>query len=334
MEGKLITACVLWVESCDTPIRYKVDLPIEFFRLDDGAYRIEYGAFSQEIVRHSLPSAAHISQFLRKVCCLRIASFNDFKLLRECICDIDEYERKEKETTEMIPEKNYFLVAEHRVSCIIRHQKQEEVEICVKIVKHASGRYEVIYKNDVDEPCYSHTKFYTGVPCLVEIREDLEHFYWARHININDIMVLLDEACCVSRRDRIAKQLMNSRYGLASADIRDCFGDSAFDKIYNNLDISREMRFAYTGKWPMIECKTTAKEQYRNRGKLPEISEVIFNKPATIVKWADGTKTVVKTRGKERYNKEKGLAMAIAKKAMGNTSYYYTIMERYLEGKK
>ncbi|MBO7453503.1 MAG: hypothetical protein J6U54_24480, partial [Clostridiales bacterium] len=80
--------------------------------------------------------------------------------------------------------------------------------------------------------------------------------------------------------------------------------------------------------------KTTAKEQYRNRGRLPEISEVIFNKPATIVKWADGTKTVVKVQGKERYNKEKGLAMAIAKKAMGNSNYYYTIMERYLEGKK
>lgn len=94
------------------------------------------------------------------------------------------------------------------------------------------------------------------------------------------------------------------------------------------------MQFAYTGKWPGIECKSTARDEYRRREKLPEISEVIFNKPATIVKWADGTKTVVKVQGKERYNKEKGLAMAIAKKAMGNSNYYYTIMERYLEDEK
>ena len=235
---------------------------------------------------------------------------------------------------------DYVVIAEHGVSCIIKHQKQEETEICVKIMKHTgyssgSGRYEVIviYNNYGYEP-FPHNKYYVGIPCLGNIRDDIQHFYGACCINVNDIMVLLDEALCISRRDNIAKQLINSRYGLASAQIKDCFGDSVFNKIYNNLDISREMQYVYAGKWPGIECKTTAKDQYRNREKLPEISEVIFNKPATIVKWADGTKTVVKVQGKERYNKEKGLAMAIAKKAMGNSNYYYTIMERYLEDKK
>ena len=242
-----------------------------------------------------------------------------------------EIRAKEKETTEM---KEYIVMAEHGVSCIIAHQKQEETEICVKIIKHnGSGKYEVIYNNYGYES-FAYNKFYCGIPSLGDIRDDIRHFYCAGCINLDNIRVLLDEACCVSRRVNMSKQLMNSRYGLASADIRDCFGDSAFNKIYNNLDVSREMQFAYTGKWPGIECKTTAKDQYRNRGKLPEISEVIFNKPATIVKWADGTKTVVKVQGKERYNKEKGLAMAIAKKAMGNSNYYYTIMERYLEDKK
>lgn len=262
-------------------------------------------------------------------------SRSDFDVLEDFYETLrKEVRAKEKETTEM---ENYIVIAEHGVSCIIKHQKQEETEIHVKIIRHAV-RYEVIYKNWGYEPWHSYTKFYVGLPCLGEIRDDIQHFYGAGCINVNDIRVLLDEALGVVRSNNlnamIAKQLMNSRYGLASADIRDCFGDSAFDKIYNNLDVSREMQFAYTGKWPMIECKPTAKEQYRNRGKLPEISEVIFNKPATIVKWADGTKTVVKVQGKERYNKEKGLAMAIAKKAMGNSNYYYTIMERYLEDKK
>ena len=256
---------------------------------------------------------------------LSMAEFQHLEVFYETLRK--EVRTKEKETTEM---NDYIVMAEHGVSCIIKHQKQEETEICVKIIKYnGSGRYEVIYNNYGYEP-FCNTRFYVGIPCLGEIRDDIQHFYGAGCINVNDIRVLIDEACC----NNMAKQLINSRYGLSSAQIKDCFGDSVFDKIYNNLDISREMGFAYTGKWPGIECKPTAKGQYRNRGKLPEISEVIFNKPATIVKWADGTKTVVKVQGREKYYKEKGLAMAIAKKAMGNSNYYYTIMERYLEDEK
>lgn len=61
------------------------------------------------------------------------------------------------------------------------------------------------------------------------------------------------------------------------------------------------------------------------------ITKVIFNKPATIVFWSDGTKTVVKVQGKERFNKEKGLAMAIAKKALGNEGNYYNTFTKWLE---
>lgn len=53
---------------------------------------------------------------------------------------------------------------------------------------------------------------------------------------------------------------------------------------------------------------------------MPWIRKVIFNPPATIVFWTDGTKTVVKakTTGKkkeqDKFSEEYGLAMAIAKK--------------------
>lgn len=47
-----------------------------------------------------------------------------------------------------------------------------------------------------------------------------------------------------------------------------------------------------------------------------EIKRVIFNDPATIVLWADGTKTVVKVHD-EPFDAEKGLAMAILKKLCG-----------------
>lgn len=61
---------------------------------------------------------------------------------------------------------------------------------------------------------------------------------------------------------------------------------------------------------------------------LPEVVDVIFNDPATIVFWSDNTKTVVKTQDGESYDPEKGMAMAFCKKLMGNNKrdYYHTFM--------
>lgn len=47
------------------------------------------------------------------------------------------------------------------------------------------------------------------------------------------------------------------------------------------------------------------------------IKDVIFNDPATIVYWVDGTKTVVKAHN-EKFDPEKGLAMAICKRFLGS----------------
>lgn len=60
---------------------------------------------------------------------------------------------------------------------------------------------------------------------------------------------------------------------------------------------------------------------------VPSIEKVIFNYPATIVYWSDKTKTVVKVHD-EPFEKEKGLAMAIAKKALGEN--YHSKMRKWL----
>lgn len=60
-----------------------------------------------------------------------------------------------------------------------------------------------------------------------------------------------------------------------------------------------------------------------------EIKNVIFNNPATIVVWDDGTKTVVKAEN-EPFDPEKGLAMCIVKKALGNKGNYYDIFRKWL----
>ena len=62
---------------------------------------------------------------------------------------------------------------------------------------------------------------------------------------------------------------------------------------------------------------------------LPEIKNVKFNGPATIVFWADGTKTVVKCQDGDDYSEEVGLAMCIVKKVFGNTSKYNNIFKKW-----
>ena len=63
----------------------------------------------------------------------------------------------------------------------------------------------------------------------------------------------------------------------------------------------------------------------------PTIKDVIFNPPATIVFWSDNTKTVVKA-DEETYDPEKGLAMAIARKMIGdNKREYYNVFRHYLK---
>lgn len=70
---------------------------------------------------------------------------------------------------------------------------------------------------------------------------------------------------------------------------------------------------------------------YRSDGRgLPEIRRVIFNDPATIIIWADGSKSIVKCTEKDKYDPEKGFAMAIAKKALGNKGNYYNIFKEYI----
>lgn len=66
---------------------------------------------------------------------------------------------------------------------------------------------------------------------------------------------------------------------------------------------------------------------------VPKIRNVILNDPAVIVVWEDGTKTVVKAQG-EKFDPEKGLAMAISKKALGNKHSYYGVFLKNIPGLK
>ena len=54
------------------------------------------------------------------------------------------------------------------------------------------------------------------------------------------------------------------------------------------------------------------------RGASLSPKKIIFNGPATIVMWTDGTKTVVKQSKLDNYDYEKGFAMCVVKKVFGD----------------
>lgn len=71
-------------------------------------------------------------------------------------------------------------------------------------------------------------------------------------------------------------------------------------------------------------------ERKQTMRKPIKIKKVVFNNPATIVMWSDGTKTVVKCSERDTYDPEKGLAMAVAKKSFGNKGNYYKELKYWL----
>ena len=74
------------------------------------------------------------------------------------------------------------------------------------------------------------------------------------------------------------------------------------------------------------------KERFMNRKTLMgKIKRVVFNDPATIVFWSDGTKTVVKCQDGDVYSKREGLAMCIAKKHFGNTGLYNDVFRKWVD---
>jgi hypothetical protein len=70
----------------------------------------------------------------------------------------------------------------------------------------------------------------------------------------------------------------------------------------------------------------------KNKFDKDTIKNVIFNDPATIVLWKDGTKTVVKCQKEtgDVYNPELGLAMCIVKKCCNNKGNYNDVFNKWL----
>lgn len=122
------------------------------------------------------------------------------------------------------------------------------------------------------------------------------------------------------------KTLRNSTYDLRNDMLKSSEAlKVAMNSVYGLNSHSKTLEYAAN------DIEETIKTLYNKMYKLEQkyIESVIFNDPATIVFWNDGTKTVVKVQN-EKFDPEKGLAMAIAKKYFGNHGNYYNEFKKWL----
>lgn len=99
--------------------------------------------------------------------------------------------------------------------------------------------------------------------------------------------------------------------------------------LRNDVDATYDCYIKWLDKSPSANKETTERSNYMPTDIRRLIKNVKFNPPATIVFWEDNTKTVVKCNG-EDYDPEKGLAMCICKKMLGNKGNYYEVFKKWL----
>lgn len=63
------------------------------------------------------------------------------------------------------------------------------------------------------------------------------------------------------------------------------------------------------------------------------IKKVIFNSPATVVLWNDGSKTVVKCDKDDEYSRETGFLACIVKYLLGNTGKWNELLKKWTSDK-
>lgn len=119
------------------------------------------------------------------------------------------------------------------------------------------------------------------------------------------------DSTVITGNPAVDRSLMNSAFG-------NC-GEYTFQFDYDDFVKFAKDEFG-------VKVKAKLAEPYQ----APKIKKVIFNEPATIIIWADDSKTVVKCHDEE-YDPEKGMAMAIAKKALGNKGNYFNVIKKWVE---
>ena len=100
-------------------------------------------------------------------------------------------------------------------------------------------------------------------------------------------------------------------------------------KTYNPSAAELFLDACYGNNDPEAAAKTFLDHLYSDNDDL-EIVDVIFNAPATIVKWSDGDKTVVKCDKEDRFDERVGFLLCVLKKYYNNNIKFYSDLDKWI----
>ena len=158
------------------------------------------------------------------------------------------------------------------------------------------------------------TWYRSGIPDTIRLLDTEFHFNDGKQTHVDLVRQLKDALY----RENVCTLILTREYGA-------CYQGRPVDR----LTIEKFVKKTPNLDWPTAYASqdvNATREIYRTFQITPE--KVIFNDPATIVFWKDGTKTVVKCMEGDIYNPEVGLAMCFCKKVFDKKYHkffkYYT----------
>lgn len=198
----------------------------------------------------------------------------------------------------------------------------DSIEHCfndiIMILKNPSMPY--FYGTGSPEPYSSCiTAFCSGVRNYIsELRGIFRALKLICEITENDWQLIKNKLTILEKKYGVNCTEVSSRY--MDPALAKCIRNSQFGLMFGPIrtvdEIDEDVLVRSNPAMPICLRKTTAEDFI----KIAGIKKVVYNYPATIVWWWDGSKTIVKVHKGEKFNKEMGLAMAIAKKVFGDTT--------------
>lgn len=228
------------------------------------------------------------------------------------------------------------------------------------VLKEDGNDFQFVEKSD-----FYNWALYSGCPKLKEIANNyLKNtrcgYTQFKNLNVGDVFKLTNRDFLYIKIDPIytdhykwpAIILTGERKGYLinfapELEVERCIGDSSLKELANKyLKDDKDSFMTYGGvdynkianntfNYNSADVKNTLHflelcQDYK-RISFPCVKKVIFNKPATIVIWADDTKTVVKAQKGEKYDKEKGLALCYMKKILGNQGNFNNVFREWIK---
>lgn len=114
-------------------------------------------------------------------------------------------------------------------------------------------------------------------------------------------------------------------------------GSSTSNSNMSYVDANFRSYFPYNELGTAINqiTKSVVNSLYVTDEILPSIKDVrFFNNKTTVVWWDDGSKTVVVCQDGDTFDKEKGLALAIVKRAYGNKGNFNNVFRKFIYDKE